>query len=326
MIPLAVALPSGRVARVIAYAWGGGVHRALARADAAGHVYAYDPNQPRAPAGSEQGGQWVSTGSPLTLEQKERLRKLGVPPNWQKVVLNADPQADLQVTGFDAKGRKQYLYSAEHGERQAAAKFGRLREFNKEVSRLRESFRRDMGSVDPVVRESATVMRIIDKTAFRIGSRNDTGGAVKAFGVTTLRVEHVKINGDLVSFDFVGKHGVRNTKTITDGLLAREMASRVARGGELFSVREQQVRDYLHRRDGEFMVKDFRTWHGTNRALELVRSLPVPRTEGDLKRGMAKVSKAVAEHLGNTPAVARGSYIDPAVWSEWKAQLMKKTA
>ena len=312
MIPLALILPSGRVVRRVAFARDGCIY---AEWDESKH--------PRAPAGTSEGGQFISATSELNPEQTERLKSLGVPPGWRDVLLNVDPTADLQAVGRDAKGRKVYLYSAEHHARQAASKFGRLKAFNAEVSNLRAHFDRDMRSADPVTREAATVMRIIDKTAFRIGSRSETGGEVKAYGATTLRSEHVSVSGDKVSFDFVGKHGVRNVKMIEDRQLARELAPRIERGGELFRVREQQVRDYLHDRDGEFMVKDFRTWHGTNRALELVRSLPVPETKTAFQKSVAQVSREVAAHLGNTPAVARGSYIDPAVFSAWQARAFK---
>ena len=87
----------------------------------------------------------------------------------------------------------------------------------------------------------------------------------------------------------------------------------------MFAATDADVRDYLHDRGGDFKVKDLRTWHGTNKALETIAKMPVPKSEAAFKKAQREVSVAVAKHLGNTPAVAKSSYIDPAVWSKWKA-------
>ncbi len=74
------------------------------------------------------------------------------------------------------------------------------------------------------------------------------------------------------------------------------------------------VNDYLREIAGdEYTAKDFRTWAGTVIAAGVLRHLPRPETEADATRDTVAAVDAVAEELGNTRAVARASYIHPAV-------------
>lgn len=301
----------------------------------------YDPaKHPR-----DAKGRWTKTGTALTHDPKkktwrdaegkevsehdlERLRKLGVPPAWVDVRLNPNEVEALQAVGRDKKGRMQYKYSAEHSEKAAAEKFARLKEFNEALPGIRAAIESDLASPDtqPADREAALVLRLIDRTGFRIGSDDDTGAEQQAYGATTLMAEHVSVTGDRISFKFVGKKGVTIEKVLDDAMLAREIGARVAVGDRLFNTTDAAVRDYLHKRGGDFKVKDFRTWNGTSRALREIEAMPEPTTEKEFKKAQLAVSKVVAEHLGNTPTVARQSYIDPAVWGRWQARVkgMKK--
>ena len=268
-------------------------------------------------------GTWrVAGGTALSARDVARLDAMRVPPAWTGVRLSPDPESDLQVVGVDSKGRTQYVYSAEHSERAAAEKFERLREFQKALPGIRRRVAADIRnkSLPRATREAAVVTHLIERTGFRVGSDSETGGAVRAYGASTLEARHVRVDGDRVSFNFVGKKGVEVEKTVTDRTLARELAPRVRAGGRLFGTTDAGVRDYVHARAGDyFKVKDFRTWQGTTTAIKEVRAMPVPRTQGAFRREQAAVSRVVAAHLGNTPAVARASYIDPAVWGRWKA-------
>jgi DNA topoisomerase-1 len=268
----------------------------------------------------EVGGAGASGGwsGPKTDQDKERITKLGVPPAWTDVRLNPDPSGDLQATGVDSKGRKQYLYSAEHSERASAEKFERLKEFNKEVGQIQEKIQADLDNPNLSQKdaESARALYLISKTGFRVGSEESS-----VYGATTLRAEHVKIDGEKVAFSFVGKHNVPITKEIEDKQLATILKPRVDAGGRLFQTTDTDVRDYLHARDGDFKVKDFRTWQGTARAMQEVKSLKAPKTDREFKIARMTVARAVAAHLGNTPKVALDSYISPTVFSKWKSRL-----
>ena len=266
----------------------------------------------------------ASSGSlrPATSKDAARIKALRVPPAWKDVHISDDHKSALQATGIDDAGRKQYLYSASHSEKKAAEKFARLKAFNDKLPSIRDAVARDIkrgADVTPAEREAATVLYLIDKTAFRVGSDAETGGAVKAYGASTLEARHVSISGHDVTFSFTGKKGVQIDKTVSDAKLAKLLAPRVKAGGKLFDVSDGTIRSYLKTRAGapEFKVKDFRTWHGTQMALKAMKTMIRPKTKTAFNKAQREVSKVVAAHLGNTPAIAKASYIDPAVWGRW---------
>lgn len=252
-----------------------------------------------------------------------RVKDLRIPPGWKHVRLNPNPKAPLQATGIDAKGRKQYRYSAKHSEKASAEKFGRLKAFNGKIGGIRKNVSEDLQSKDPGVRDAAAVVHVIDKTGFRVGSELDTKADQKAHGVTTLEAKHVKVQGDTVHFRFVGKKGVEIRKSIKDPELAKVIQPRLKDGGQLFKVSDAQVRDYMKERVPGFTPKDFRTWHGTVEALKAVKSMPKPQSEGEHKKAVKAVATRVAQFLGNTPAVALSSYIDPSAFSRWGGRRKK---
>ena len=278
--------------------------------------------------GFTAGNSCARGGSFVTTDQVDqgRLASLKIPPAWTNVQVSSDPKASLQATGIDTKGRKQYIYSAEYSEKMDAEKFQRLGKFNEKLPELRKRIDSDLSnpSLSAKDKESAIVLSLVDKTGFRIGSDVETGAAKKAFGASTLRAEHVKIEGNQITFSFVGKKGVDINKTIEDKRLADIIKPRLKTGGRLFKTTDNDVRGYLKQRDGEFKVKDFRTWHGTALALREVSSRAKPSNAKDLAKAQLEVSKIVASHLGNTPTVAKASYIDPAVWSRWGKPSSKK--
>lgn len=249
-----------------------------------------------------------------TEEQLERLKKLRLPPAWHSVRVSEDPNAALQATGIDSKGRVQYRYSAEHSERQAAEKFARLQEFAKAVPQIEASSLRDMRAGS----DAAGATYLIAQTGFRVGSDAETGAAVKAYGATTLLGKHVQVDGNKVSFNFTGKKGVEISKTIEDKPLADLIRSKnLDPEARLFKTTDADVRTYMKSvSKDDFKVKDFRTYHGTAIAMQHVNEemKSPPTTVKERKAAERRVAERVAKHLGNTPTVARAAYIDPAVW------------
>jgi DNA topoisomerase-1 len=159
------------------------------------------------------------------------------------------------------------------------------------------------------------MLSLIDKTGFRVGSEADTGGKVRAYGASTLTGEHVKIEGDKMHFDFIGKHGVHIEHTIEDKALAGYLRDKAGTGERLFHTSDAQARTYLKSiSKDDFKTKDFRTWNGTAKAIE-ARNGHVAHNEREFAKLQKDVAKAVSAHLGNTPAVALQSYIDPAIWA-----------
>lgn len=244
--------------------------------------------------------------------------KVRIPPGWTNVQVNQDPKAALQATGYDVKGRKQYLYSKQHSAKAASAKFKRLKDFNKAIPKINSIIEKNA-----IRSEEAAVLYLINKTAFRIGSDKETLAQQKAYGTSTLEGRHIKIDGDTIHFNFVGKKGVEINKTISDPLLAKILQKR-NRGpnNKLFNTTDGLVRGYLHRiSKDKFTIKDYRTWHGTRIALEEIQKMPHPKTKREFSRFRHQVGQTVANFLGNTAGMALGAYIAPEVFSSWKASL-----
>jgi DNA topoisomerase-1 len=241
-----------------------------------------------------------------------------VPPAWTNVWMTTDPASPMQAIGRDSKGRRVYLYSAEHMGRAAAAKFSRLKSFDKAYPSLIRKVGRDMKTS-----EEARVLYLISKTGFRIGSNSETMASVKAFGASTLRCSHVSIEEDRLSFNFIGKKGIPVSKVLRNNFLAREVARNCDRAGDqpIFRTSDDEVRAYLNsiQRGSNFTVKDFRTYVGTRTAFHKIRTLPVPKSAAEFKRLRKQVGEAVAKELGNSPTIALNSYVAPEVFCLWES-------
>lgn len=257
----------------------------------------------------------ISANSPLFSPSGAR-----VPPGWTHIWMTDDPQDPLQVTGRDSKGRRVYLYSVEYMGRATAAKFSRLKDFAKAYPSLIKNIRRDMKTL-----EEALVLYLIAKTGFRIGSGAETKAAVRAFGASTLRCSQVNINGNKLSFDFIGKKGIRVYKVIKDRDLAAYIAPRCDQhvDHKIFRTTDDKIRRYLNSisKGSEFTVKDFRTYFGTLKAFHKIQKMPLPKNMRENKRYRREVAKTVASELGNSPPMALKSYIAPEVFCSWEPGL-----
>ena len=263
---------------------------------------------------------WDDRSEPKTEspEHVARAKSLRLPPAWKNVRLSKDINSALQATGEDSKGRIQYRYSTEHSEKQAAAKFSRVREFVGELPSIREKYLNGLKEGKP----EAAVLYLIDKTGMRVGSDRDTKAKEQAYGVTTLQSRHVTVNGDEVAFDFVGKKGVRIQQRVKDAKLAEIIAARKRRGADrLFDTDDGRVRDYLHSIDGPFKVKDFRTAVAAAEALKIIKKIEDPKDEKDFRKKQMEVAKVVSAKLGNTPAMALKAYIPPEVFAKWQSKI-----
>lgn len=303
--------------------------RVLRKGGASGR--GYNPN--RKPAGGPGGGQftgpgtagtgyslvkgqWVTKGGvKASAATVVRMKALAIPPAWKDVRLNPDLKAGLQALGVDSKGRTQPRYSVEFRGERDAAKFERLKSFNAALPKGRAAISRALRGPDGPTREAAAALRLIDRTAFRVGSERDTGADKQAYGATTLRAEHLTIKGDTLTFEFTGKKGVTIRHQITDPELATFLRPRKAAGGQLFNTSDRTLRLFIKAHMGpSFMVKDFRTHSATHTALKLISKMKPVSDEKSFKRVQKAVATQVATHLGNTPAMALKAYIDPVVW------------
>jgi DNA topoisomerase I len=269
-------------------------------------------------------------GNRITDEEKlERIRSLVIPPAWKDVWISPNPKAKLQATGLDAARRRQYLYHADFRAQQEQAKFDRLIQFAERLPELRAAMAEHMdnNALDRN-RVSAIATRLINHGWFRVGSERYVTES-RTFGITTLRKGHVRVRGQRIAFHFRTKHRAVVRTTLVDFELAEAMSELLAlRGGprlfryewegSLYNLTgarlNEYVRDYL---GAEFTAKDFRTWGGTLVAAIAFAERGIAETEPEAKRAIAAVMRRVGEELGNTPAVARGSYVSPAVIDQY---------
>jgi DNA topoisomerase I len=261
----------------------------------------------------------------------ERVRTLAIPPAWEKVWICPDPLGHIQATGYDEAGRKQYLYHDRWQRRAAARKFESMREFAAMLPRLRRVVKRDL-ELEGVPRERALAcaVRLLDLGFFRIGGE-EYAETNESFGVATVRREHVSFEGEEVIFDFPAKSNQRRVQSIRDPAVKAAIAVMRRRrsgpedllvfkqDGSWRDVRSVDVNEYIHEYAGaEFSAKDFRTWHGTVLAAVELAAGPSPGSRTGTKAAINLAVKAVAELLGNTPAVCRSSYIDPCVLDRFR--------
>ena len=262
-------------------------------------------------------------------EQLARIEALVIPPAWTDVWISPRPTAKLQATGVDKAGRRQYLYHADYRAQQEEAKYARLIRFAEKLPDLRAAMAEHMDhEVLDWERVSAIAIRLINRAWFRVGTERYVKRS-KTFGITTLTKKHVRVRGNRVSFHFKSKHKAIVRTTFVDAELASAIEEllelpggrrlfRYIDDGALFNLTGKRLNAYVRRYLGEeFTAKDFRTWGGTlTAAIAFAERGPV-ETAGEQKRAVAAVMRRVGEELGNTPAVARGSYVSPAVVDQY---------
>ena len=269
-------------------------------------------------------------GNRISDEEKlARIDALVIPPAWKDVWISPNSSAKLQATGVDAAGRRQYLYHAAYRAQQEQAKFDKLIRFAERLPDLRTAMAEHLDHEElDRERVSAIATRLINSGWFRVGSERYARQS-RTFGITTLRKNHVKVHGNRIAFHFRGKHKAVIRTTLVDEDLAEAIKELLALPGDrrlfryewegsLFTLTGARLNDYVREHLGdEFTAKDFRTWGGTLiAAIAFAERGPV-ETQTEAKRVIPAVMRRVGETLGNTPAVARSSYVSPAVIDQY---------
>jgi DNA topoisomerase-1 len=255
-----------------------------------------------------------------------RIEALVIPPAWKDVWISPRPGAKVQATGYDAAGRKQYLYHPEFRAAQEQEKYDSLIRFGERLPALRAAMAEHLDR-DELDRErvSAVALRLISLGWFRVGSERYAREGT--YGVTTLLRRHVHVRGSRVQLAFRAKGGIQvRTELVDDelaaairGLLVVRPGARVFKyrwEGDLYNLTSKRLNDYVKLYLGEeFSAKDFRTWGGT--LLAAIGFAERDGAEADQKRVVTAVMRQVAKQLGNTPAVCRASYVAPAVIEQY---------
>jgi DNA topoisomerase I len=255
----------------------------------------------------------------------KRIRALVIPPAWTNVWISASPDGHIQATGRDAKRRKQYKYHADYREAREQSKYEHLFEFAEALPAIRSRVAEHM-SLRGLPREKvlATVVHLLETTLIRVGN-DEYARTNQSYGLTTLRSEHVAVEGSEVRFQFTGKSGKQWSLAMRDRRVARiiracqdlpgqDLLQYFDGAKELRAISSGDVNAYLREiAECDITAKDFRTWAGTMLMARVLSASPPFTSATHAKRVMSAAVKKVAAALGNTTAVCRKSYIHPAI-------------
>jgi DNA topoisomerase I len=261
-----------------------------------------------------------------------RIGALAIPPAWTDVWISPDPLGHIQATGVDSRGRTQYRYHQLWREQRDAQKFAHMLRFAGALPELRSATVHDLRrrglNRDRV---ASGAVRLIDLGLFRIGGER-YAELDHHYGATTLEKRHVAVTRSGIRFDYIAKEGKRREITITDPAVlptVRALASSDngldalfawERNGIWHPLRSHDVSEYIAARAGaHYTAKEFRTWNATVLMALLLANAEPPSTARGRSRVIAASVRGVAEWLGDTPTVARASYIDPMLISRYQA-------
>lgn len=288
-----------------------------------------DPGVRRVRAGS--GFRYIDAqGDAVEASVREDIEALAIPPAWTDVWICADPYGHIQAVGTDAAGRRQYIYHPQWQHRRSRGKFARALALAEALPRARGRVTRTLRAAsageDPG-RETtlAVAFRMLDELAPRIGSSRymERHGSR---GLTTLVRRDARVDDETIELSFPGKSGQRAQLEVVDAELAGVLAELAAGrpGSPLLWYRDgrrqrpltpAEVNAYVRElTGGSFTAKDFRTLRGTIVAAQTLATLGSATTPRQRRSAHAEAARAAAAVLGNTPTVARNSYIDPRVF------------
>jgi DNA topoisomerase I len=262
-----------------------------------------------------------------------RIRALAIPPAWRDVWICPDPLGHLQATGVDAAGRRQYRYHDLWSQQRAHTKFEHMVAFARTLPTMRESVLATMRAGHHLdrARVLACSVRLLDVGMFRIGSEvyeKEDGH----LGLATIAKANVSIDQGRAVFDYIAKEGVHQVHAVADPCcveIVGALKRRRGGGDHLLAFREGRAWHQVHAAlinahlkslvGDSFSAKNFRTWNGTVLAALTVARCPENwASERGRRQAIRQATTDVSQMLGNTPAVARESYIDPRVFDRFR--------
>lgn len=280
---------------------------------------------------------YVYDDKPLKDEKElKRIKKLAIPPAWTNVWICHKENGHIQATGFDVRGRKQYRYHQLWHLLRNETKFHHLYEFGKLLPSMRLKLEEDLARKDLCEEKViATVVSLMERTYIRIGN-DDYEKLYGSYGLTTLKDNHVKVNGDTVHFSFKGKKGIEHKISLQNRQLARMVQKcRDIPGKELFqyydadgnrkTIDSGMVNRYIKdATGGDFSAKDFRTWAGTLNIIRAFKAIGEAESESDCKKNIVSALDEVSKKLGNTRTVCKKYYVHPGIIKLYEQQHLHK--
>jgi len=262
----------------------------------------------------------------------QRIRALALPPAWTGVWISPDPLGHIQATGVDSRGRTQYRYHQLWREQRDAQKFAHMLRFASALPTLRDATVHDLRR-RPLDRDrvAASAVRLIDLGLFRIGGER-YAELDHHYGAVTLEKRHVSMRRDGIVFDYIAKEGKHRAVTVTDPAVRSTVRALAGsdngldtlfawqQGGTWHPLHSHDVSAYIaEHAEGHFTAKEFRTWNATV-LMALLLANAGPAASPRRAKGVITASiRGVANWLGDTPAVARASYVDPRLISRYQS-------
>lgn len=299
------------------------------------------------------------------------IKAIAIPPMWNDVLISLKVDSKIVAVGRDAKGRKQYIYSEKWQLQQQKIKFNKLVEFAHALPAMRRTCRAMLEEPQwPLDKVVALMVLILDESGIRIGNKRYSKEN-ESFGLSTLRRRHLlesggdseagdnneagynneagdnnegpdnrDVNGEAVSFDFIGKSGKHRKVQIDEPELVQHIKdSAQLPGYNLFRYQENvdnkhawsdvcsdDVNEFIKANMGDaFSSKDFRTWTGTCLAAEYYWETLADNNQNERKKIVNIVIEKVAKTLGNTPTICREYYIHPILLAKIENQTLDTT-
>ena len=265
-------------------------------------------------------------------EQIDQIKALAIPPAWRDVWICPYENGHIQATGIDDAGRKQYLYHEKWSLQQSMRKFDEMLDFSRQLPKLRKTVAEDLGG-DEISKNRvlACAVRLMDLGFFRIGSEQ-YAEENSTYGVATILRSHVSLVGDdVVRFEYSAKGSQERIQDVEDPdvrMVAEALLRRRSgpddflafkEGRSWVDIKSGDINQYIQDLAGmSSSAKDFRTWNGTVLAAVELGLGDLPDSKRGRERRIREAVEAVSEHLGNTPAVCRASYIDPRVLDSFR--------
>ena len=253
---------------------------------------------------------------------KRLLDGLYIPPAYKDVKINLNKNEKVLAIGYDEKGRPQYIYNKRFTERNNKKKFHKMIDFGENYRKIMNSVKKDLYSEgDTKEKQIAMALMLVVDCGIRIGSekyKNEND----SFGATTLESRHVKVNGDTISVDFIGKKGVQNKSKMRSKRLSRNLRIKkktlnkddpiftYRKGNCWYSLKSTHVNKYL-KQFGNFSSKNFRTWVANLSFISEILKYENPNSATQKKKNINEAVRKTAHKLNNTPSVCKTNYIDP---------------
>lgn len=304
------------------------LHDPKKSAAAAHLVYVHD-NQQGITRTRRREGFIYQQGATRVRDEKSltRIKKLVIPPAWEKVWICPVENGHIQATGLDLKNRKQYKYHSLWNALRNQTKFYRLHHLGASMPTMRQHLQKDLALPGlPLEKVLAAVVSLMELTSIRVGN-SAYEKLYGSFGLTTLKDQHTTIKGSQIRFIFKGKKGVSHNISLKSKRLAaiikqcrdipgKELFQYYDHDGKRHTLDSGMVNAYLKTISGQdFTAKDFRTWAGSVHALAAFREVGTCETASGAKKNMVSVLDSVAKHLGNTRTVCKKYYVHPVLMS-----------